>query len=88
MLPAYVRRAMVDRNLQNDDVIPKLSVPVLLLAGDKDLTQPAAVLQAVAGKLARGRLVLVPDAGHATFIDAPEAFERELRQFATETAPR
>ncbi len=88
MLPAYVRRAMVGRNLQNDDVIPKLHMPILLLAGDKDLSQPAAVLNAVAGKLAHGRVVLVPDAGHATFIDAPEAFERELRQFAVAVAPR
>ena len=88
MLPAYVRRAMVGRNLQNDDVIPRLHVPILLLAGDKDLSQPAAVLTAVAARLAHGRLVLIPDAGHATFIDAPEAFERELRQFAAAVAPR
>jgi non-heme chloroperoxidase len=88
MLPAYVRRAMVERNLQNDDVIPRLRVPVLLLAGDKDLSQPAPVLAAVTAKLAQGRMVLIPDAGHATFIDAPEAFERELRQFAAAVAPR
>jgi non-heme chloroperoxidase len=88
MLPTYARRAMVDQNLQNDDLIAKLTVPVVLLAGDKDASQPAAVLTAVAGKLAHGRVVLVPDAGHATFIDAPEAFERELREFATATAPR
>jgi pimeloyl-ACP methyl ester carboxylesterase len=88
MLPAYARRAMVGRNLQNDDVIPKLHMPILLLAGEKDLSQPASVLNAVAGKLAHGRVVLVPDAGHATFIDAPEAFERELRQFAAAVAPR
>ena len=88
MLPAYVRRAMVERNLQNDDVIPRLHVSILLLAGDKDFSQPAPVLNAVAGKLAHGRVVLVPDAGHATFIDAPEAFERELRQFAAAVAPR
>jgi non-heme chloroperoxidase len=88
MLPAYVRRAMVERNLQNDDVIPRLHVPIVLLAGDKDFSQPAAVLTAVAAKLAHGRLVLVPDAGHATFIDAPAAFERELRQFAASAAPR
>ena len=88
MLPTYARRAMVDQNLQNDDLIAKLTVPVVLLAGDKDASQPAAVLAAVAGKLAHGRLVLVPDAGHATFIDAPDIFERELRQFAAATAPR
>lgn len=88
MLPAYARRAMTDRNLQNDDVIPRLHVPILLLAGDKDLSQPAAVLAAVAAKLANGSLVMVPDAGHATFIDAPAAFERELRRFAASTAPR
>lgn len=87
MLPAYVRRAMVERNLQNDDVIPRLHVPILLLAGDKDLSQPAPVLAAVAAKLANGRLVMVPDAGHATFIDAPDAFQRELRQFATSVVP-
>ena len=88
MLPAYVRRAMVERKLQNDDVIARLHVPILLLAGDKDLSQPAPLLTAVAARLAHGRLLLVPDAGHAAFIDAPEAFERELRQFAASAAPR
>lgn len=88
MLPAYARRAMADLQLQNDDMIPRLQVPILLLAGDKDLSQPAPVLAAVAAKLANGRLVMVPDAGHATFVDAPEAFERELRQFAASAAPR
>ena len=88
MLPAYVRRAMVELKLQNDDVIARLHVPILLLAGDKDLSQPAPLLTAVAARLAHGRLLLVPDAGHAAFIDAPEAFERELRQFAASAAPR
>lgn len=88
MLPAYVRRAMVGRNLQNDDVIPRVHVPILLLAGTGDLTQPEAVLQAVAGKLRDGRVVMIPAAGHATFIDAPAEFAAELRRFATATAPR
>jgi len=88
MLPAYARRALAELKLQNDDVIPRLRVPILLLAGDKDLSQPAPVLAAVAASLANGRLVTVPGAGHATFIDAPEVFERELRQFAAAVAPR
>ncbi len=88
MLPAYARRAMVERNLQNDDVIPKVHVPILLLAGTQDATQPSAVLQAIADKLRNGKVVLIQAAGHATFIDAPAEFASELRRFAATTAPR
>jgi pimeloyl-ACP methyl ester carboxylesterase len=84
MLPAYARRAMTDRGLQNDDVIPRITIPVLLLSGEQDASQPAAVLQGIARQLPRARVLMMPGAGHAPFIDAPEEFERELRQFASE----
>jgi pimeloyl-ACP methyl ester carboxylesterase len=40
-------------------------VPVLLLAGERDLSTPLAWAQAEAKLAPRGRLVIVPDAGHS-----------------------
>lgn len=41
------------------------AVPVLLLAGDRDLSTPLAWAQAEAKLAPRGRLVVVPNAGHS-----------------------
>jgi non-heme chloroperoxidase len=88
MMPAYARRAMADLQLQNDDMIPRLRVPVLLLTGDQDKSQPAPVLTEIARKLENGRLELLPGAGHAAFIDKPDEFNAALRRFAAASTIR
>jgi pimeloyl-ACP methyl ester carboxylesterase len=82
MLPAYARRAMAGRNLQNDDVVPKFKAPTLFIIGDKDRSQSPAVMTTLAAALPNAKLSVYPDAGHATFADAPERFDAELRTFA------
>jgi pimeloyl-ACP methyl ester carboxylesterase len=72
----------------------QLTVPVLLLIGDKDTTAlgknlapPAvraalgnypALAKAAAGRMPRARLVEFPDLGHAPQIQAPDAFHNAL----------
>jgi abhydrolase domain-containing protein 14 len=52
-------------------------VPVLVLWGEKDApTSPKA--QAFARALPQSRLVVLAGAGHAAYLDAPDAFHREL----------
>ncbi len=60
--------------------LPKFTFPVLVLHGDYDLT-PAAQVEAMANALPNGRFVLLPDCGHFAFIEAPEAFQREVLAF-------
>lgn len=86
MLPAYARRAMADLQLQNDDMVPRLTLPVLLLTGDQDKSQQSTVLANIASKLPSGRLEMLPGAGHAAFVDKPAEFNLALRTFATTLA--
>ncbi|WP_328905342.1 alpha/beta hydrolase [Streptomyces sp. NBC_00234] len=48
-------------------------VPVLILAGDKDLVTPSSHSEAIADVLPDAELVIVPDAGHLVMLEHPEA---------------
>ena len=52
------------------------AVPVLLLAGDRDLSTPLAWAQSEARQAPHGRLVVVPGAGHSVQLRAPGAAGR------------
>jgi pimeloyl-ACP methyl ester carboxylesterase len=54
----------------------RVAAPALVLAAGGDLLTPDG--EALARALPRGRAVVVPDAGHALAIEAPEAVSREL----------
>lgn len=47
-------------------------LPVLVLAGDKDLVTPSEHSEAIAALLPDAELVLVPDAGHLVILEHPE----------------
>jgi pimeloyl-ACP methyl ester carboxylesterase len=53
---------------------------VLAVSGDRDYT-PVARKEEYVRRLDGARLVVVPDSGHATPIDQPEAFNAHLRAF-------
>jgi pimeloyl-ACP methyl ester carboxylesterase len=88
MLPIYARRAMAELALQNDDLLGKIDLPVLLLVGDKDFSQSPAALSDIASKLPRGKLHVMAGSGHAPFIDAPAEFDAAIRQFAQSVLTR
>jgi pimeloyl-ACP methyl ester carboxylesterase len=48
--------------------------PVLLICGAEDTITPPAVMQAMEELLPRGRLLVVPAAGHLVPLEAPEIF--------------
>ncbi|MET8126650.1 alpha/beta hydrolase [Streptomyces sp. NPDC005065] len=47
-------------------------IPVLILAGDKDLVTPSSHSEAIADELPDAELVIVPDAGHLVMLEHPE----------------
>ncbi|MFO1456047.1 MAG: alpha/beta hydrolase [Steroidobacteraceae bacterium] len=81
MMPPYARRAMSNLPLQLDDVVPKMTTPVMLLVGEKDLSQSVEALTALAKRLPDGRVKVIPGAGHAAFIDAPQEFDADILEF-------
>jgi non-heme chloroperoxidase len=80
MVPPHVRLGLFSRTLDHDRLIQTLRKPMLLTYGQRD----AIVLPTMGEHLARlaphARLSLYPDAGHATFWEAAERFNRELRE--------
>ncbi|MER7725441.1 alpha/beta hydrolase [Streptomyces sp. NPDC096323] len=53
-------------------------VPVLILAGDKDLVTPSSHSEAIADLLPEAELVIVPDAGHLVMLEHPETVTDRL----------
>ncbi|WP_381794903.1 alpha/beta fold hydrolase [Streptomyces niveus] len=53
-------------------------IPVLVLAGDRDLVTPSSHSEAIADLLPDSELVIVPDAGHLVMLEHPEAVTDRL----------
>ena len=80
-VPAYVRRALFSRSFDNDDLLPRIRKPVLIVHSPQDaVVKPAVVEQHKAG-LTRAHVEMMPNAGHAAFWDDAPAFNEHLRAF-------
>jgi pimeloyl-ACP methyl ester carboxylesterase len=77
---AWAQRAMAARSA-SWDVLGTVAVPALVLVGDEDALSPVADARAMADALPRGRLVVLPGAGHLSAMEVPEAFTRVLTGF-------
>lgn len=53
-------------------------LPVLVLAGDKDLVTPSSHSEAIADAMPEAELVIVPDGGHLVMLEHPEAVTDRL----------
>lgn len=78
MNPSYVRRAMTKLPLQNEDMVDKIDVPVLITVGTKDLEWPDDVAGQLANKLPEGRISLYANEGHFPSLEDAARFNREL----------
>ncbi len=87
MVPAYVRRAMVHRTLDNQDLVDRLSLPVLFALGAEDNPFQLEDAAEIAASRENVSLVVYEGAGHSVFIEQPQRFNAELRRFAEQTRP-
>jgi non-heme chloroperoxidase len=80
-VPPYVRQALFSRSFDNDDLLPMLRTPALIVHGAQDaIVKPAAVDQHRAGLL-HAQVEMMPNTGHAPFWEDAAAFNRHLRTF-------
>jgi pimeloyl-ACP methyl ester carboxylesterase len=70
------------------EVLPRVSVPTLLVYGDQDVRAPMDVAEDLHEAIAGSSLVVLPGAGHVCNIEAREAFDRAVRAFLHENAAR
>jgi pimeloyl-ACP methyl ester carboxylesterase len=72
-------RAFAEADLR--DALPGIAVPTLLLYGERDQRAPLSVADALRASIPLAQLVVLPDVGHCTNLEAPDAFNREVRTF-------
>ncbi len=73
-------RAMRDRP-DSTPTLAAIKVPALVLAGVDDQIFPRSEFEKMARALPRGKLELLPDAGHVSSLEQPDLFNRAVRQF-------
>lgn len=62
-------------------VLPTIEVPTLLLWGELDARSPLSIAEAMQTAVPSSELIVLPDVGHMTNLEAPEAFNDEVRRF-------
>jgi 3-oxoadipate enol-lactonase len=66
------------------DSTPQLStihVPTLILVGEEDIVTPPAAAEELHRGIAGSALVAIPEAGHLTNLEQPDAFDAAVTQF-------
>ena len=61
--------------------LESIRVPALLLTGDADMFAPPPVLKMFATHMKQAETVIVPEAGHSTYWEQPDVFNRAVLNF-------
>jgi pimeloyl-ACP methyl ester carboxylesterase len=69
------------KNMITLALLERIKAPTLLLTGGADLYAPPAVQQQFAAHMKGAQVLVIPDAGHSTYWEAPEAFNKALLAF-------
>jgi pimeloyl-ACP methyl ester carboxylesterase len=69
------------RTPNTDEKIASIATPILVVAGDVDLTTPSAAIRLWAKHLKAYDWLLVPEAGHAVAWEQPDAFNQAVLAF-------
>ncbi len=62
-------------------VLSKISVPTLVIAGEKDTVTPSAVMQEMQNKIPNSEFHIIPNAGHISSMENPKEFNTHLGNF-------
>jgi pimeloyl-ACP methyl ester carboxylesterase len=65
-------------------LLAKIEVPTLILLGDDDILLSPTRGQELAGLFPKGKLEIMPNAGHVPFFDDPEGFQTLIATFVGE----
>jgi pimeloyl-ACP methyl ester carboxylesterase len=80
-------RAMARASAENlRDTLAHINVPTLLVYGAQDVRTPLTVAKDLHAAITGSTLVVLPDSGHLCNIEAPEPFNRAIRNFLRDTS--
>jgi pimeloyl-ACP methyl ester carboxylesterase len=77
---AAAQRGMA-RRPDMTNFLPTINVPTLILCGAQDAISPPTEMQAIAAAIPGARYVEIPNAGHMTTMENPEAVNDALQAF-------
>ena len=72
-------RALAEANLR--DVLPRITVPTLLVYGDSDARAPVSLAEDLHARIPASKLVVILGAGHQSNMEAADRFNSEVRNF-------
>jgi pimeloyl-ACP methyl ester carboxylesterase len=79
---AFVRQQKAIMGRQDSrPLLPKIGCPTLVLVGDGDTSTPPELAKEIAGGISGAKLVVVPDCGHLSTLEKPEAVNAALREW-------
>ena len=73
--------AQETRNRLTFSLLETLSVPMLLITGDADLSAPPPMLRFFTARIKNSESLVIPEAGHSAYWEQPEIFNRAALQF-------
>ena len=80
--PASMKRALsLMAETDQRDLLPRVAVPTLLVWGELDARSPLGVARQFEQAIPDTRLVVIPDCGHVSNLEAPDQVNRALREF-------
>jgi pimeloyl-ACP methyl ester carboxylesterase len=71
--------AMADADLS--ELLPRIEVRTLLLWGERDGRSPPSIAREMERAIPGAELVLIPEAGHESHLEQPDAFNTAVRRF-------
>lgn len=85
---SYLSAVEVCFRVQIRDRLAKVAAPTLVLWGDRDAKSPRHLSEAIANGVEGARLEVLPDAGHLSNIDNPNAFTEAVLAFSAQCGAR
>jgi pimeloyl-ACP methyl ester carboxylesterase len=81
---AFVRQTKAIRSREDSrPLLAEIGCPTLVLVGDSDALTPPELAKEIAADILGSRLVIVPDCGHLSTIEKPEAVNKALSEWLT-----
>jgi pimeloyl-ACP methyl ester carboxylesterase len=68
-------------NQITEATLKRLQVPTLLITGEADLYSPPALIRMVAAQIPNSEVAIMREAGHSSYWEQPEAFNRAVLDF-------
>jgi non-heme chloroperoxidase len=83
VVPPHVRQGLLSRTLSHDDLLERLTVPVLLAHGLEDRIVLPSMSEHHARLIPHAKSCWYEQVGRSPFLEVPDRFNADLRAFAS-----